>query len=458
MWLTRSHSQSIKGQLSKSLIIGAVIVWLLIIIGSYYTIRHEVDELYDGELAQLARVLLTLYASDDVESRARNSGTIVTSPPFEGSENYEHKLLFQVWGNNKTLLVRSSNAPESPIAMKLAQDQLNQYDTLELYGNKIRVFTLWVSQVPFVIHVGQNLDLRREIAFEILESFYPMILLLLPILVFFIHRNITKGLKPLNDLAGEITQRSSDNLEPVNLDNVPTEVKGITASLNNLFIKLQGAFKRERQFISDAAHELRTPLAGLKAQAQIALADKSRIEKSLTRIVEGVDRTSRLANQLLSLSRLESDKVDIQVQKVNLKTIIDDVRDDLEISRQKKQIKIKPSIDESVIVRTDRDMVYVLIRNLLENAIRYSSAQTVVEINLDLHEDRPRLTVADNGHGISQESIDRIFDRFYRDINAKESGSGLGLAIVKRIAELLNIKLSIENRADKSGVIVILLF
>ena len=129
----------------------------------------------------------------------------MTSPPFEGSDNYENKLLFQVWGNNKTLLVRSSNAPETPIARKLAQDKLNQFDTLELFGNDTRVFTLWVEQVPFVVHVGQKLDLRSEIAFEILESFYPMILLLLPLLMLMIYQSINKGLKPLNDIAAQIT-------------------------------------------------------------------------------------------------------------------------------------------------------------------------------------------------------------------------------------------------------------
>ena len=456
MWLTKIANRSIKGQLSKSLVIGALMLWVLIIIGSYYTIRHEVEELYDGELAQFARVLLTLYASDDVESRARRNGTIITSPPFEGSDNYENKLLFQVWGNNKTLLVRSSNAPEIPIAKKSAQHELNQFDTLELFGNKTRVFTLWIPQVPFVIHVGQKLDLRSEIAFEILESFYPMILLLLPLLIFMIYRSINKGLKPLNNIAAEITQRTSDNLEPVDIDNVPTEIKGITGSLNSLFMRIKDSFTRERQFIADAAHELRTPLAGLKAQAQIALDDKSRVEKSLTRIVEGVDRTSRLANQLLSLSRLEAGNVEISKQNVNLSRVIDDVCRDLESMRLKKDINIKSNIDASIEVNADRDMMYMLIRNLLENSIRYSEPKTEIEINLKYVNNTPRFQIIDNGPGIPQASLSRVFDRFYRDINTKDSGSGLGLAIVKRITELHGIRLTLANRTQQTGLKVTL--
>ena len=458
MWWIKFRNHSIKRQIASSLIMGAILLWLLILIGSYYTIRHEVDELYDGELSQLARVLLTLYASDDVEARARKNGALVTSPPFEGSDNYENKLLFQVWGNNKTLLVRSSNAPETPIAKKLAQAELNQYDTVEIFGNKTRIFTLWIPQVPFVIHVGQKIDLRSEIAFEILESFYLLFLLILPVLLFIIFRSINKGLTPLNQIAGQITERSSDNLDPVDLANVPDEIKGLAGSLNNLFNRLKNSFTRERQFIADAAHELRTPLAGLKAQAQIALQDESRVKKSLTRIVEGVDRTSRLANQLLSLSRLEAEEIKIRHQDIVLNNVIDDVCHDLQSMVEEKKISIQKSINSNVTVNGDRDMLYMLVRNLLENAIRYSDENTKIDIILDKLNSQHRLQIIDNGPGIPAKSLTRIFDRFYRDIDVKESGSGLGLAIAKRITDLHDVKLSLTNRTDTNGLCATVIF
>ena len=458
MWLTKFRNYSIKRELATSLYIGAFVLWMFIIIGGYYTIRHEVDELYDGELSQLARVLMTLYASDDIESRARQNGTLITAPPFEGDENYENKLIFQIWGNNKTLLVRSSNAPETPIAAKLNEHELNQYDTLSLFGNKTRVYTLWIPQVPFVVHVGQKLDIRSDIAFEILESFYLMILLILPLLLFVIYRSINKGLKPLNHIAAELKQRTSDNLEPLNPDNVPAEIKSVTVSLNNLFKRLKESFSRERQFIADAAHELRTPLAGLKAQAQVAMADKSRVEKSLSRIVEGVDRTSRLANQLLSLSRLEAEEIKIDTQPIRISLIVDDVCHDLSVISQEKNITIHPEIDPNVHINTDREMLYILIRNLVENSIRYSEDNTAIEIILSEKQGQLSLVITDNGTGISQASLKRVFDRFYRDIEAKESGSGLGLAIVKRITELLDIDLTLANRTDTHGLIVELKF
>ena len=457
MWLTKFSNHSIKRQLATSLYLGVFILWIFVIVASFFAIRHEVDELYDGELSQLARVLLTLYASDDIVARAAKSGTLVTAPPFEGKENYEKKLIFQIWGNNKTLLVRSSNAPETPIAAKLNQDELNQYDTLKLFGNKTRVYTLWIPQVPFVVHVGQRVDLRTDIAFEILESFYLMIFLVLPILLLVIHRSINKGLKPLNSIAGEITHRTSDNLEPVDLKNVPAEIKGVTASLNNLFSRLKHSFSRERQFIADAAHELRTPLAGLKAQAQIGLADKTRVDKSLQRIVEGVNRTSRLADQLLSLSRLDTEKSVIETEDLHLSKIIDDVCRDLQLN-DNTSIKLIKNLDDSISVRVDQNMVYMLVRNLLDNAIRYSPDQAVIEVNLYKNQGESVLEIIDNGAGIPEQNINRIFDRFYRELNTNVSGSGLGLAIVKRITELLNIQIHVANKPTSNGLIVTLKF
>ena len=457
MWLTKLSSYSIKRQLAVSLYLGMFIIWLAVIIGSFLAIRHEVDELYDGELSQLARVLMTLYASDDIISRVENSGTLITAPPFEGQDNYENKLIFQIWGNNKTLLVRSSNAPETPISSKLEQSELNHFYNQELFGNKVRVYSLWIPKVPFVVHVGQKLELRTEIAYEILESFYLMFLIMLPVLLIIVNRAINKGIKPLNIITDEITQRTSDNLEPVDLANVPEEIKGLTASLNKLFTRLGDAFSRERQFIADAAHELRTPLAGLKAQAQIGLQDKSRVEKSLNRIVEGVDRTSRLANQLLSLSRLDAEKAVLERETIRLKSVIDDVCNDLQLN-ENKSIEISKNIDADITVTGNQNLLYTLVRNLLDNSIRYSDKDPRIQINLYANADKPVLEIIDNGPGIAEENLDRIFDRFYRELNTSGSGSGLGLAIVKRITELMDINISVTNNPDSSGLLVKLRF
>jgi two-component system sensor histidine kinase QseC len=319
------------------------------------------------------------------------------------------------------------------------------------------VFTLWIPQVPFVVHVGQKIDLRTDIAFEILESFYLMIFLILPLLLFVIHRSINKGLKPLNSISREITQRTSDNLEPVDLRNVPAEIKGVTASLNNLFSRLKESFSRERQFIADAAHELRTPLAGLKAQAQTGLDDKSRVDKSLRRIVEGVDRTSRLTDQLLSLSRLDAENSVIENENIHLGKIIEDVCLDLQINKQE-NIKLVKKLDPAVSVYSDPNMVYILVRNLLDNSIRYSGRHAVIQISLLEQANGPIVEIIDNGPGIPEHNIKRVFDRFYRELNTNAPGSGLGLAIVKRITELLDIQITVSNRSGSGGLAVILKF
>ena len=171
-----------------------------------------------------------------------------------------------------------------------------------------------------------------------------------------------------------------------------------------------------------------------------------------------MDRTSRLANQLLSLSRLEAGNVDIQKQPVSLSLIIDDVCQDLESICMHKSISINKTIDPSVQITADRDMMYMLIRNLLENSIRYSQPETEIEMSLIQDTDNLQLILVDNGPGIPEQSLPRVFDRFYRDINTGESGSGLGLAIVKRISELHDIHLTLANRPEQNGLKVTLVF
>lgn len=445
--MTKRPEYSIKRRLIVSFYIGAVIVWLLIIYGSNLIIRDEVDELFDGELSQLARVLMTLYTSNEYFGSANPNQALVTAPPFEGDDNYERKLVFQIWGENQTLLVRSSNAPVSPIAEKI-----NEFETRRMYSSLVRVYALWIPQFPYVIHVGQKLEIRSDLSQEILQTFYYLVILVFPIILLVIYWGVNKALGPLKTIAEEISQRSSDNFEPVNIEKVPTEIKTITDELNNLLARLKAAFKRERQFIANASHELRTPLAGLKAQAQVALKDKSRVEKSLTHIIEGVDRTSNLANQLLSLSRLDAEKVELKKQPVNLLGLVNQVCHDLDTTIRNKRIRVEKTIAQAFTVNADQDMMYIMFRNLIENAVQHSPNDSSIQLELHTNENDLHLEIMDQGRGISQTSLERVFDRFYRDIDSESSGSGLGLAIVKQIAVLHGFDIELSNREDQSGL------
>lgn len=429
---------SIRRRLLGALLTATFGAWTVIAVSSYLDIRYQIDQLFDAQLAQSARVLLELN-SVNLEQKPGANGKLEKSPDLPGSGERlfghpdENKVAFQVWLQPDKLALRSPNAPDFPLS-----DREYGFKDKDVFGHRWRVFSLPDDRSSMIVQVGERNDLRRALTHNIaLRTLLPIIIAL-PLLAAVIWFGVGRAMGPLIKLAKQVENRAPSHLQPVESYGVPAEAKPLVDSLNRLFQRLERAFDSERRFTADAAHELRTPLAGLKAQAQVALRSSSEVnrQKALRLLEQGVDRATHLVQQLLTLARVDPDHVLTETQDVDLAHMTRHAQRDLELTAQEKRIELSVGETFSWSVQGHADALAILLRNLVDNAVRYTPEGGKVEISMIRQTTCVLLRVADSGPGIPPDERDKVFKRFYRALGTEAPGSGLGLSIVQRIAEL----------------------
>jgi two-component system sensor histidine kinase QseC len=298
---------------------------------------------------------------------------------------------------------------------------------------------------------GHFAEERNEVAAEIAEQLLKPMLFALPALALLLAIAIGLALAPLRQLARDVAERAPDRLDPLPIETLPAEVEPLVARLNSLFADIMRALENERRFTADAAHELRTPLAALKAQAQVALAsvDAAERQHALNQILAGCDRATHLVAQLLTLARLDA-AAPHPMQDLALRPIAEEVlaMSAGEAIEHHCELVLR---DGDAQVRGDALLLQVLLRNLIDNALRHSGAAQV-EVSIVRQVTHAVLTVSDNGRGIAEDEHERVRQRFYRGAGADSSGSGLGLSIARRVAELHGGTLDISTPASGGGV------
>jgi len=420
---------SLRLRLILLLSVGLGITWLVAAWLTHIESREEIDRLFDAQLAQSAQVLLGT-TRHDLHERVEHGEDAVAI-----SHEYEQKLAFQIWDETH-LLTRSAAAPE--IAMGANKEG---YSNNIVYGAAWRVLTRWDARHEFMIQVAEPLAGREILARHITFKMLLPTFIALPVLALLIWFGVGAGLQPLQQLKHEVKQRTANRLEPIAMTNVPEEVSPLVHALNDLFDSLQHAFERERRFTADAAHELRTPLAALKIQAQVALRSTDKTERhiALENVLRGVDRATRLVEQLLTLARIDPEMVTMAYQQVNLHDLVVALMKDSEPLAHAKQIEM--SLEENLAdnvscqVLGNEVQLGLLLRNLLDNAIRYTPVGGAVTVTLR-NSNGVVLEVQDTGSGIPASERGKVEQRFYRIAGNGEEGCGLGLSIVQRIAEL----------------------
>ena len=419
------------------------VAWLVAAWFTHIESREEIDRLFDAQLAQSAQVLLGTTRHELHERIERGDDEV------SASHEYEQKLAFQIW-DEKNLLLRSSTAPV--VAMSQASEG---YSESLINGEQWRVLTRWDARHEFMIQVAEPLAGRESLAHHITLKMLLPTFIALPVLLILIWFGVGAGLRPLQLLKREIKQRTANHLEPVAMAGVPEEVTPLVKALNDLFARLEEAFEGERRFTADAAHELRTPLAALRIQAQVAMRS-TEVEvrhAALENVLRGVDRATRIVEQLLTLARVDPESTVAGYKQVDLASLVAPVMRDLAPQAHAKQIEI--SLEESNVCKVlgDEVQLSLLLRNLLDNAIRYTPVGgrvTVSALNLD----GIRLEVRDTGPGIPAAEREQVLQRFYRITGSGEEGSGLGLSIVSRIAELHGASLELKDNEAGQGLLV----
>jgi two-component system sensor histidine kinase QseC len=475
-WLkkTRAFRTYVKSSIRKFLLINLLlaitITTTLTAIGNYYLDQKDIQEHLDTLMA-ISALSYQALLGDDLHQRPliKIQDTLNTIPlkvesyyqrrPLEKEpqDHYLDKFNFQVWTDGGRLLLHSSNAPKIP----LTADTDGFSD--KIIGNqKWRVFTTYNIKAGIRTVLAERYDTRNQLGHRIaLDDLYIM-LLTFPLSGLLIWIIIGRGLDSLDRVAQEVANRAPNHLEPVDIKEVPNEIRPVIDELNKLFFRLKEGFEREKRFAADAAHELRTPLAALKAQAQVALNTNSLDEKNLAlhKLISSVNRSTHIVQQLLTMSRLVPEAAGIDdLDDVDLPKITREVLAMLAPTAIEKQIELAFEPDKKIPhFLGNPTAISILIRNLVDNAIRYCSENGLVDVKIYRQENNIVLEVQDNGPGIPTELQSRVFERFFRVLGNKSPGSGLGLAIVQQIASLHNGRVVLESPTEGTGLIVKVIF
>ncbi|HET8708490.1 MAG TPA: ATP-binding protein, partial [Pseudomonadales bacterium] len=434
---------------------------------SFSTAHEEVEELFDAQLAESARVLHGLLI-ETVNNSDHNlnlndlaePGWLVRSDqeftyqPKLSGHRYEHKIAFALFSEDGKLLIRSISGDELIKSSSFVSRE-GFYD-LTVGKHGWRVFRVHDPANKMWLQVAERADVRGELVRNIAATTVVPGLLMLPVFAFLAYRYIKFGLDPLNSLAQQIALRDSNDLSAIEPNSqLPTELSPLRDAFNSFMRQLSQAIMREKRFTADAAHELRTPLAVLKIHAQNALDAHSGEQRNaaLEKLVQGVDRATRVVEQLLTLARLEPHQQAEERCQLDFKELVrNEVAALAPLAIQKQQEIGFTACDESVRVDGYPLALSILVKNLLDNAIRYTPEQGRVDVLLQVEKGKLILSVTDSGPGLSEDAQQRVFERFYRHETGSQTGAGLGLSIASRVTELHNGEISLKNATPNGCV------
>lgn len=433
---------SIRWRLFVLLLSATVLVWSAAAAWIYVSTRSDVQRVLDNRLIEAAGMVASL---------ARNSARALQAAPDERTLPVEthvgRQLSCQIWTLDGRLVGRSGSAPTVPLS---AGD--NGFSERIINGEEWRVYTLVEPEAGLRILVGDNLKVRRNLTADVMAGLLLPALAGIIALAVLLWSAVGKGLSPLRRVAAEVSRRNPGDTKALTVDQPSRELSPLVDAINGLFGRLEELRATERHLIASAAHELQTPLAGLKAHAQVALAaDNATLrDKSLRSIQTSVDRTSRLVEQLLDLAREEAGASTTGHNWSSLAAVVQMVEDEMRIDLDRRAVRIE--LDTKVAgaeVRADEASLTLALRNLIRNAVEHAPEGSRVRVDLDNQDSSAAIRVLDEGPGIPPDELPNIRERFVRGRRAKGPGSGLGLSIVELVAARFGAVLRLANRSDR---------
>jgi two-component system sensor histidine kinase QseC len=405
-------------------------------------------------MAQVAQTLLAIGAFADSEH---------TADPGKQVHKYQKTLHFELWREeNRELrpLLRSRDEGNHAAALPFFQNLPEGFSERIVDTKRWRFYRQRQLELALDVVVAQNDSARDELAREIAWHNVAPFIYGMPLLGVLAGALIFLGLRPLRQLAGELRNRSPLELSELDLKHLPNEMRPLVEAMNTLLRELSRAFERERRFTSDAAHELRTPLSGLRAQLELArFPDESPVARaeSLGKAWLAALRMQHLVAQLLLLCRLDV-SAHLDRATLRLDEIAQRVCADLAPSAIEKSIDLSLDAEPAILVAGNRELLYVLLRNLVDNAIRYTPENGEIGVRVSCQSGEIRVDVGDSGCGVGPEDLQRLGQRFRRLSPALAEGVGLGLSIVTRVADLHNARVFYAPDAVRGGLLVSIRF
>jgi len=420
--------KSIRARLIVTLIGVVALVSALAAGITYRRVLNETSTLFDYQLRQMA---LSLRTQISIAPR-------IEVPPDQGDTDF----VIQIWDLFGSRMYLSR--PGLPMINQIVLG----YADLSLEGRAWRAYGL---QTPAgVIQIAQPIRVRQRLARAAALRVVIPLVLLLPVLVVFVVWIVGRGLGPLRRLTADVQRRDALSLMPLGTLDLPREIEPLVAELNRLLERLREAFAQQRNFIADAAHELRSPLTAVRLHGQLLdrAPDETAVGEARRSLGDAIDRSIHVGEQLLARARSEPQTVSSSRDDVFLADVATRAVTDTHPFAQARGIELSLEPDPAGRVCGDREALQVLARNLVDNAVRYTPRGGLVRVTCRDGKDGAELEVADTGPGLAVEERERVVDRFYRREAAQDTGSGLGLAIVKAIAERHGARIAL---ADASG-------
>jgi len=431
--------RSLRIRLLFSLGIAITAVAVLQFAASFQAAMSQANNLFDYHMQQMA---LALQDSSFEQNRWRKFATI---------DNEKFEFAVQVWTDSGVRVYQSRKFKELPKQAELG------YSTVKLDNGDWRIYA--VENDGRQIQVAQRMEARRDRAISLaLHALWPIFassVLLLAAMWWVVN----SALSPLKRIRHDLANRNADSLAPISDVRVPVEVFPLVDELNLLLLRVAQALESQQRFVADAAHELRTPLTALKLQVQTLARtrDEGGREQAINRLLGGVARTSRLVEQLLALARQDPLAQPRPLSVISLTDCLEDALSELAPYAASRKVELRHGEIVQAEVLGDADSLLILLRNLLDNAIRYSPEQSRIQASIRLFDDTAVVTIDDSGPGIPPQDRERVFDRFYRVPGTTQGGSGLGLSIVKTIAERHQAAIALGD-ASLGGLAITLSF
>ena len=419
---------------------GLLLAWFAANAVSLAMALHELNESADSQMSDLAQSLPYIEPEKAVLLPKVKKSLGKGHTGF--AEDKQNGI--SVWNADGRLLLSDKRGKEIPFRKISGFTDIGK----PWQEKSLRVIYYHDGKTGQTVAVAQPWRNRLEILWNIVWAHLAASLLVLLLMVLLLHLAVKRSIYPLKELASELSERRADNLAPVSRA-VPQETQTLVDALNRLFARVQTSIEREQRFTSDAAHELRSPLAALKVQAEVlALSDTAEQPYHLQQIQQSLNRAEHLINQLLTLARLDPEQGLKNTAPINWESLSSQVLQNTNLSAREKRIRLKREfLAEPPLLQGDDALLQLMLRNLLDNAVRYSPENS--EVGLYFHANR--IEVRDQGTGIAPEHLSRIKERFYRPAGQNAQGSGLGLSIAEHIAKLHGLTLKLENR-DGGGL------
>lgn len=396
---------------------------------------HEIEEVYDAQMAHTAKLLLQIAEYEVVEQKNEKINLGEESDLLR--HKYENKMAFRIWRHDR-LLTRSWNTDnfadiEAPPG----------FSDIDINGKPWRIFVFIEQTEGIKIEVAQRYAIRYELIGQLMSSLIAPALIFVPLILLIIWVGTRRATRPLIDISDDVNRRSSDDLSPIRSAQLPEEIAPLVLALNNLFIRISESFRREREFTDHAAHELRTPLAAMKTQTQVLIKKTSVMPEcsdGLENLQSSIDRATHLVDQLLALARIQND--DMPLARTDLSECLQDIVAEYQGKAREKQISLTIDITEEIFVLAHADSLMIMLGNFVDNALKYTPERGQVFVSLTKN---GLLEISDSGPGLNDEDKKRVFNRFVRVDKTGQSGSGLGLSIAQWIADAHKVKIILSD-------------